>query len=143
MDTVRGWLRRFSGQIEAVRGVFTVWLRALDPDPVMPGPAGDRWADALVAIVAAARAAAGRVAFTWCCPRAVPAARPKDFGTLGVLVAGTQPLLVPLLWTVPALVCGVFAVASRPWFGRVGVAPRHRPRAAPAPTRPTPLRWHH
>lgn len=60
VDTVRGWLRRFAGRVEVVRGVFTVWLRALDPDPVMPGPAGDRWADAVAAIVAAARAAAGR-----------------------------------------------------------------------------------
>ncbi len=58
--TVRGWLRRFAGRLEAVRGVFTVWLRALAADPVMPGPAGSRWADALAAIDAAAVAAAGR-----------------------------------------------------------------------------------
>jgi hypothetical protein len=59
-ETVRGWLRRFAGRVEAVRGVFTVWLRALAPDPVMPAPAGSGWADAVVAIEAAARAAAGR-----------------------------------------------------------------------------------
>ncbi len=59
-DTVRGWLRRFAGRVQAVRGVFTVWLRALDPDPVMPEPAGSGWADAVAAIVMAARAAAGR-----------------------------------------------------------------------------------
>ena len=59
-ETVRGWLRRFAGRVEAVRGVFTVWLRALAPDPVMPAPAGSGWADALVAIVAAAQAAVGR-----------------------------------------------------------------------------------
>jgi hypothetical protein len=58
--TVRGWLRRFAGRVEAVRGVFTTWVRALDPDPVMPGPAGSAWADAIAAIRAAAVAAAGR-----------------------------------------------------------------------------------
>ena len=38
--TVRGWLRRFAGRVEAVRVVFTRWCRALAPDPVLPGPAG-------------------------------------------------------------------------------------------------------
>jgi hypothetical protein len=59
-ETVRGWLRRFAGRVEAVRGVFTVWLRALAPDPVMPDPAGGGWADALGAMNAAASAAAVR-----------------------------------------------------------------------------------
>jgi hypothetical protein len=59
-ETVRGWLRRFTERAEAVRGVFTVWLRALAPDPVMPDPAGSVWADAMAAICAAAQAAAGR-----------------------------------------------------------------------------------
>ena len=57
VETVRGWLRRFAGRAEAVRVVFTGWLRALHPDPVMPGPAGTVWADALAAIAAAAEAA--------------------------------------------------------------------------------------
>jgi len=59
-ETVRGWLRRFAGRVEAVRGVFTVWLRALAPDPVMPEPTGSVWADAVAAIASAAQAAAGR-----------------------------------------------------------------------------------
>jgi len=59
-QTVRGWLRRFAERVEAVRELFTVWLRALAVDPVMPGPAGSRWADALAAVEAAAVAAAGR-----------------------------------------------------------------------------------
>lgn len=63
-ETVRGWLRRFAGRVEAVRGVFTVWLRRLDPDPVMPESAGGEWADALAAIDAAARAAADRFAIS-------------------------------------------------------------------------------
>jgi hypothetical protein len=58
--TVRGWLRRFAGRVEAVRVVFTRWCRALAPDPVLPGPAGSGWADALAAIDAAAAAAAAR-----------------------------------------------------------------------------------
>ena len=51
-ETVRGWLRRFAERVEAVRSVFTIWLRAVDADPVMPdrlagvGRCGgsDRWA---------------------------------------------------------------------------------------------------
>lgn len=72
-ETVRGWLRRFAGRVDAVRGVFTVLLRALSADPVMPEPAGSAWADALVAIAAAAAAAAGRFvvstvpAWEWAC----------------------------------------------------------------------------
>jgi hypothetical protein len=45
-----------------VRAVFTGWLRALAPDPVLPGPAGSGWADAVTAILAASRVAAGRFA---------------------------------------------------------------------------------
>lgn len=63
-ETVRGWLRRFAGRLEAVRGVFTVWLRSLDPDPVMPVPGGDAWADAMIAINAATAAAARRFVIT-------------------------------------------------------------------------------
>ena len=58
--TVRGWLRRFAGRVEAVRVVFTRWCRALAPDPVLPGPAGSGWADAIAAIGAAAAAAGAR-----------------------------------------------------------------------------------
>jgi hypothetical protein len=60
VPTVRGWLRRFAGRAEAVRGVFTVLLRVLAADPVMPEPAGGVWADAVATIVAAGVAAAGR-----------------------------------------------------------------------------------
>jgi hypothetical protein len=49
-ETVRGWLRRFAGRLESVRTVFTVWLRALDPDPVMPAWAGGGWMDAVTVI---------------------------------------------------------------------------------------------
>jgi hypothetical protein len=59
-ETVRGWLRRFAGRAEVVRVVFTVWVRALAPDPVMPDPAGGAWADAIAVIAAAATAIADR-----------------------------------------------------------------------------------
>jgi adenosylcobinamide-GDP ribazoletransferase len=70
------------------------------------------WPAVLVAV------AVGRIAFTWCCHRSVPAARPEG---LGALVSGTQSALVPLLWTVAALAGSVFAVPARPWLGPVGV----------------------
>jgi adenosylcobinamide-GDP ribazoletransferase len=58
--------------------------------------------------------AAGRVAFTVCC-HAVPPARPDG---LGALVAATQPVAVPLLWT-----AGLLAAAAlvHPWRGPVAV----------------------
>jgi hypothetical protein len=62
VETVRGWLRRFGGRVEPVRRLFTVLLRAVAADPVMPEPAGGVWADAVAAIVAAWVAVAGRFA---------------------------------------------------------------------------------
>ena len=61
-ETVRGWLRRFAERAEAVRSVFTVWLRAVDPDPVMPEPAGGVFADAVTVIAAVATAIGRRFA---------------------------------------------------------------------------------
>jgi hypothetical protein len=61
-ETVRGWLRRFAGRAEVVRSVFTVWLRAVDADPVMPEPAGGVFADAVRAIAAVAAAVTQRFA---------------------------------------------------------------------------------
>jgi hypothetical protein len=43
-----------------VRVVFTGWCRALAPDPVLPGPAGSVWADAIAAVSAAACALSAR-----------------------------------------------------------------------------------
>jgi hypothetical protein len=59
-ETVRGWLRRFAGRVEPVRVVFTRWCRDLAPDPVLPGPAGSAWTDALAAIAAASAALGAR-----------------------------------------------------------------------------------
>lgn len=78
-----------------------------------------------VATVAGARLAAvplaiasGRAAFTWCCRRGVPAARP---GGLGALVAGSQPVAVPVLWWLLLAGTGTFAVPGRPWLGPLAV----------------------
>jgi hypothetical protein len=60
LETVRGWLRRFATRVEQVRVVFTRWCRDLAPDPVLPGPAGSAWADAIVAVLAAAAALRAR-----------------------------------------------------------------------------------
>ena len=62
--TVRGWLRRFLSRAEAVRDWFTVLLRALAADPVVPGPTGTEAADVLTVILAAARAATRRFLLT-------------------------------------------------------------------------------
>lgn len=58
-ETVRGWLRRWAGRLEPVRALFTVWLRTLDPDPVMPASAGNAWAD-VVSVIDAVTAAVAR-----------------------------------------------------------------------------------
>lgn len=59
-DTVRGWVRRFTERAESIRSLFTTVLVALAEDPVLPLPTRSRAADAVVAVVAAARAARRR-----------------------------------------------------------------------------------
>lgn len=59
-ETVRGWLRRFAGRVEVVRSFFTVVMVGVDVDPVIPGPAGSAWADALTAIGGAWAATSSR-----------------------------------------------------------------------------------
>jgi hypothetical protein len=60
-DTVRGWLRAFRRQAEAIRAHFTRLAYALDPllDPIEP--TGRPFNDALAALGAAARAGALRL----------------------------------------------------------------------------------
>jgi len=87
-DTVRGWLRRFAARVEGVRVVFTGWCRALDPDPVLPSPAGTAWADSLAAIEAAARAMLGRF---------------RAAGAAGVVAGGSGVVGVPV-WQVAVAV---------------------------------------
>jgi hypothetical protein len=64
LGTVREWLRRFGGRVEAVRGWFTTLLCAVASDPVLPKPAGSVWADAMAAMRATAVAVAARFAVT-------------------------------------------------------------------------------
>lgn len=55
-DTVRGWLRRFTGAAGQIRVAFTRLLSAVDPDPPPLGTAGSAAADAVNAILACWRA---------------------------------------------------------------------------------------
>jgi transposase-like protein len=55
-ETVRGWLRRFARDAEAIRALFSRWAFALDPELGAVAPAGDGFADAVAVIGVAARA---------------------------------------------------------------------------------------
>ena len=59
--------------------MFTRWCRDLAADPVLPGPAGSAWADALAAILAAAAALRSRFSLgevpAWQAATAISAAR--------------------------------------------------------------------
>ncbi len=59
-ETVRGWLRRFTGRAERVRVWFTRLLCQVGTDPLMPAPAGSPFADTVAACYAAAGAVADR-----------------------------------------------------------------------------------
>jgi adenosylcobinamide-GDP ribazoletransferase len=64
-------------------------------------------------------AAAGRAAFAWCCRRGMPAARPEG---MGALVAGSQPVAVPVLWWLLLAAGGLAVAPGQPWLGPAGVA---------------------
>jgi transposase-like protein len=55
-DTVRGWLRRFARDAEAIRAHFSRWAFALDPELGAVRPACGAFADAVAAIAVAVRA---------------------------------------------------------------------------------------
>lgn len=59
-DTVRGWVRRARERAEELRSGFTGLLVAVDPEPVLPCPAGSGLGDAVAAVVAAAVATVRR-----------------------------------------------------------------------------------
>ncbi len=59
-STVRGWLRRFAAHAERIRAAFTVLARDLDPDPPPIEATGSVFADAAIAVRAAAAAAVVR-----------------------------------------------------------------------------------
>lgn len=62
---------------------------------------------------------AGRAAFSWCCRQGVPAARADG---LGALVAGSQPVLVPICWFVLLFSAAIPTVPERLWQGPLAVA---------------------
>jgi len=70
------------------------------------------WGAVVLALVA------GRAAFTLCCRRGVPAARPDG---LGALVAGSQPLWVPVVWWLVLAAAAVFVVPGKPWLAPIAV----------------------
>ncbi|MCA1677605.1 MAG: helix-turn-helix domain-containing protein [Actinobacteria bacterium] len=55
-DTVRGWLRRFARDAEAIRALFARWAFALDVELGVVLPTGSGFADAVSGIGVAARA---------------------------------------------------------------------------------------
>lgn len=59
-ETVRGWLRRFGGRLEAVRSFFTALMVRVEVDPVVPPAGASAWADALSAIAGAWNATVSR-----------------------------------------------------------------------------------
>jgi hypothetical protein len=60
VDTVRGWLRRFSGRAGQVRAFFTGMLVEVGVDPVPPAPASSLFADAVAAVAGASVAGVSR-----------------------------------------------------------------------------------
>ncbi|TCP55083.1 cobalamin-5'-phosphate synthase [Tamaricihabitans halophyticus] len=62
--------------------------------------------------------ATGRAALGWCCRRGVPSARAEG---LGALVAGSQPLPVPLGWTALLAGAAVLTIPELPWLGPLAV----------------------
>ncbi|MGH8299384.1 MAG: DUF6431 domain-containing protein [Steroidobacteraceae bacterium] len=61
VETVRGWLRAFGRNAEAIRRLFTRWARVLDPLGEPIEPAGNPFSDALAAVGVACRAAVLRL----------------------------------------------------------------------------------
>ena len=78
-ETVRGWLRRFAGRVEAVRAVFTGGAGTWRPIRCCPGRPGRRGAGALAAVLVAAAALAARFGIgevpPWQAAAAISAAR--------------------------------------------------------------------
>lgn len=86
-DTVRGWLRRFGSRVEVVRRVFTGLLVEVAPDPVVPAAMRTVFADAVAAVVGAARAVMSR----WPRLGEVPAWQAASAATNGRLLSASWP----------------------------------------------------
>jgi transposase-like protein len=90
-STVRGWLARFSGRAELLRGHFTAWLLWLAPSTSQIAATGWSVSDAVAAITAAGAVARGDLAAgsVWAFASAA---------TGGRLLANTSPPF-PAPWT--------------------------------------------
>ena len=60
VDTVRGWLRRFSARAERIRAYFTMLLVEAGVDPVVPALTATPFADAVASVAGVWKAAASR-----------------------------------------------------------------------------------
>jgi hypothetical protein len=60
VDTVRGWVRRFTAYADRLRVLFTVLLVDTGPDPQVPAESGSPFADAVSAILGARAAMVSR-----------------------------------------------------------------------------------
>ena len=97
-------------------GVITIVLVLLAQTAAFATVAARPVLAGLVGVLVAV--ATGRLAVTWACRRGIPAARPDG---LGVLVAGTVPLVAAVAWTLLLAGAAVFAVPGRPWVGPLAV----------------------
>lgn len=93
-STVRGWLRRMAGRLEAVRIWFISVLVVAGVDVAIPEAAGSGWADVVAAVGAAGSVIVGRFA-----PAAPAGAAPASAVTAaGVAVASSGGRLLSPGW---------------------------------------------
>lgn len=101
VSTVRGWLRAFTGNAEAVRSVFTALLTQLDPLTAPLPVRGSRFADAVEAVGACSAASRRRLGFVG----AVSGWQLASGVTCGLLLARTAPTkLINTSWLLGAVV---------------------------------------
>ena len=106
-STVRGWLRRMAGRLEAVRIWFISVLVVAGVDVAIPEAAGSGWADVVAAVGAAGSVIVGRFA-----PAAPAGAAPASAVTAaGVAVASSGGRLLSRGWPGDSASAGATRVA--------------------------------
>ncbi|HEV8558902.1 MAG TPA: adenosylcobinamide-GDP ribazoletransferase [Actinophytocola sp.] len=98
-----------AGPFAVVTLIVVVGTQAVALGSLVPS---GRWFAVPLALVA------GRAAFSLCCVRGVPAARPEG---LGALVAGSQPAGAPVAWWLTLILLSVPATPDRPWLAALSV----------------------
>lgn len=101
-STVRGWLRRMAGRLEAVRIWFISVLVVAGVDVAIPEAAGSGWADVVAAVGAAGSVIVGRFA---------PAAPAGAVTAAGVAVASSGGRLLSPGWPGVSASAGATRVA--------------------------------